>query len=653
MPIKFTCSCGAKLTAKEAHIGRKTHCPECNTALWVPRRSTRRSSREAHIRFACTCGKRIRARPEKAGKKVGCPQCGEVHRVPVPEADSRPLREPAVPVPAGPQPDDGEEPDEEYALAPEPEDEQTGGRDEDDVGTADREGDGPESEVAEESDDGYALAPEPEHERAARHSRGGDAIEMNDEAEPSEPDEKVPAAPKPAEPVEPYDMGDDLALADDSSEELAATAEPKDSEDEEDADTPQKRSRERRSRSDDDDDHARPRPTKALKVKLDDPTKAECTSCAGLVEADALICTHCGLDFSTGAYVAMSRDLTQASRDMGDEGIRAADLTQYFSVTKPVDAAVAGIYQVLNGYLLYLPYAGLLAVAARLSGILAHHASEDAEAQLVLGIGFGLFILFAWSGFVGCVKDALFQRDFGIERFAYYGIIHFLRFGLSVLITVPLWVGWGYVFAKLWVWVMGLAINWMLKVLIGFSVFTLPAGVGLGLVFIPCLAVLEQTNPFDAALRGTKFAVRYAHKLVGLAVTLLLIGGVSTSVLTLFYTMARAMLWAVLPQLVYDTLNVLVLSVVAAGMSGETLASLMMLYLSHEEDNERLKRIQSKIKGPYCRVWPVYAAMVLATILPFLFGAWEASLGERGVLFNSEVLKGSPLQAMLGDEEEE
>ena len=64
------------------------------------------------------------------------------------------------------------------------------------------------------------------------------------------------------------------------------------SEDEEDADTPQKRSRERRSRSDDDDDHARPRPTKALKVKLDDPTKAECTSCAGLVEADALICTH-------------------------------------------------------------------------------------------------------------------------------------------------------------------------------------------------------------------------------------------------------------------------------------------------------------------------------------------------------------------------
>jgi len=189
-------------------------------------------------------------------------------------------------------------------------------------------------------------------------------------------------------------------------------------------------------------------------------------------------------------------------------------------------------------------------------------------------------------------------------------------------------------------------------VLIAFSVFTVPVGVGLGLVFIPALAVLEQTNPFDAALRGMKFALRYAHKLVVLGATLILFGGVSTMALGLFYTMFQALFWAVLPPLIYDTLNLLVLSIVTAGLAGEMLASLMMLYLSHEESNDRLKRIQSKIKGPYCRVWPVHVAMVLAAILPFLFGVWEMRLGGRGAIFEAEVLKGSPLQAMVGGEEE-
>jgi len=113
------------------------------------------------------------------------------------------------------------------------------------------------------------------------------------------------------------------------------------------------------------------------------------------------------------------------------------------------------------------------------------------------------------------------------------------------------------------------------------------------------------------------------------------------------------MLWAVLPQFIYDTLNILVTSIIVAGLTGEMLASLMMLYLSHEEDNERLKRIQSKIKGPYCRPWLVYVAMVLAAILPFVFGAWEQSLGGRGAIFDSELIRQSPLQAVLGSSEEE
>lgn len=560
MAIKFTCDCGAKLTARDVRAGSKTQCPTCGRILRIPQPDTGAGPALPAIRFSCSCGKRVKARAEKAGKRVGCPRCGAVLQVP--HVSQRPAQE-DVPLP-------GQEP------APQPAGQPLGEPDAEDEDISD-----------------YDLMPPPEEQ-----------------------------APVPSD--ETFGFDDEFGLKEDSDEDLAGPQEPQATP----ASTHPSHADAGEPDYPDDDDQPKPRrrTTQALLLPGGGPGEALCATCGGAVPVDSVVCTHCGMNFHTGAMVAVSEELSATSREMSDEGIRTTELTKFFSATGPVQAAMAGVQQVIGGFVLYIPYAGLLAAAVHGFAIMKSFAKDDPTTGIVLAVVSGLFSLFMWAGFVGCVKDGVFQRFFGIERLLHHGATHMLRFGLTVLLSVPLWIGWWLGTALALGGAIGLPLSWWVKVPLALVTCVAAVAFALWLLFLPSLAVLEQTNPVTAVIRGTRFVCRQGHRIMGLAVTLLFLGGIGVGWLWLFYTGAKTMLWAVMPPVAFHTLNLLMTSIIVSGLWGDVLASLMMLYLSHQDDNERLLRIQSKLKGPHCRAWLVRVAMVLALTLPFLFAVWNAKV---------------------------
>jgi DNA-directed RNA polymerase subunit RPC12/RpoP len=78
MPISFTCRCGKALTVADEHAGKRTRCPRCNTALYVPSPA----GAAAQVIVKCRCGGQFKAKPEHAGKRFPCPKCGSTVEVP-------------------------------------------------------------------------------------------------------------------------------------------------------------------------------------------------------------------------------------------------------------------------------------------------------------------------------------------------------------------------------------------------------------------------------------------------------------------------------------------------------------------------------------------------------------------------------------------
>lgn len=536
MTIKFTCSCGAELSAKDACAGRKTECPKCGRVMRIPQHSTGGADDVQYIHFVCSCGKHIRVRAEKAGKNVGCPKCGKVHRVEIPDHEARPAKGEA----------------EEYLV---------------------------DSRLEVDMGSGEDLAVGP---RPASEPKSGSR-------QPPTPAKTTKKAKQPA----PRDDGEGS-------------------------------------------DATTPRPTTALKVDAGDHEHVKCASCGGIVPRTALICIHCGMDYRTGAFVSVSDELDQASHHMSQEGIHAADLTRHFCVPGPVQAAIAGLFQVVTGFTLYVLCAGLLAAGARLAGVIAQYADGHNGMMVLMGGGFCLVSAFLCAGFWGCVKDGVFERLFGIERFLHHGMTHLIRVSSSLALTAPFWFALWVLCARGWAWLLSLGLGWPAKTSIGLPLLVAAVAAGLSLLLVPILAILEQTGPIPAVVSGTRFLLRHGHKVLGLAAAWIVAAGACVGGLSLLHTVASTMRPETLPRLVYDTLNVLAISVVAAGLIGQVSAALMALYLSHQSDNEHLLAVQDKIKGPRCRPWPTRAAVVAALSLPVLFGFWEETLTGQVALFRAK-----------------
>ena len=284
-----------------------------------------------------------------------------------------------------------------------------------------------------------------------------------------------------------------------------------------------------------------------------------------------------------------------------EEGIHAGDLQRYFNATGGVAAARAGILQVLNGYVLYIPYACTLAVLSAGAGFLIHKCSGSVGAQIAITAGAALLFVAAWVGFVGCIRDGIFQRYMGVERFLYYSVARLPWFLVACILVVPLVLGvfFGMTAAIGQVWVWGAANNapffafLLTLVVVYLAVFFL-----LLCFLIPALTVVEGTDAFRAFAHGIIFIVFNLHRLLALACALVVIGGVAVFVMWILMKIGLAFFGTLMPDVMKDVLRDVIATFLLAGIFGEALCSILLLYLSHVDDPERLEQVRRAAKGP-------------------------------------------------------
>ena len=293
------------------------------------------------------------------------------------------------------------------------------------------------------------------------------------------------------------------------------------------------------------------------------------------------------------------REAERAAREQGSqEGLRARDLANYFNATEGVEAAKAGVLQVLNGFWLYLPYAAIMACLGSLHVIaLAKWASTPRQA-LLWSIFFVALELVVFVGSLGCLKDAIFQRDMGIERLFYHGFRRLIPFFIAAVMTAPLaiamFLGLSALFVALWTWdftlfvKLPLYITWLLAATLCFEI----------VMFIPALTVLEERGPIMAAYNGLKFAAFRIWPIITMCVALLFIGGGVALLVWILHKAAVLWLYLMFPDWVNLLISNLVSSFVLCAILMEIMVSMMLLYLSHVEDPEELEHIRQTCKGP-------------------------------------------------------
>lgn len=339
-----------------------------------------------------------------------------------------------------------------------------------------------------------------------------------------------------------------------------------------------------------------------------------CPGCKNSLPEAAVLCVNCGFDLRSNCVAhapAGQPDPRIAA------GLHAADLVSYFNITGGVEAAKAGITQVLNGMWLYVPLALISAIMWQVGAILM---AKDWAAGLVFAavlqplVGTILF-----AGLIACVRDGVFQLEFGIERLLYNCARYWPSFVLGVLLNVPFWALAG---------VAGVALAKVIgSETLGLSAkiaLAIPLGLGgviwiglLGLL-LPVATVIEGGSPvklFDHVLR---FGLTQAHKLFALGVCIMLIGGGSVAFVGFLYINVGPSLVAVMPFALFAALSLIAVSIISFGYLGEIIASLSLLYLSSIEDNSRLIAMRDRPAGPELN--PVLTKASLAVLLALTVG---------------------------------
>lgn len=573
MAINLICVCSKHMSLPDKYAGEHVQCPDCQAMLHVP--SPEEDQRLT--RWHCDCGMRLKARAQAAGRKVKCPQCAKM--VAVPGRKTRPPK-------SSPPPSDTPSPDaatREYAPMVAP----------------------PET----------PITPLPPKKPSSQPPADIDISRQLPAASPPPPDhdtvlddEDIDVSQQsPAAIPEPTPSGDARGTAT-----FEAALEPSDAV-EDIVLTP-----------DDSNIEIPPGLTSPSELSLGEPQEYSVEAPPALSPPKPPpLAKPVTIPLAQAAFVPESVSAlppppatNEAASDDedADEGIRAALLTKYFNVQGGVEAAKAGVWQVVNGYWLYIPCALLYGCFYFLALVLARFSGEGpaaAFAALVFPVAGGVFVL---GGLLGCVADGVFERSFGIERLAANGARHAANVFGTILLMSPIIAG----IAVLWVFLTAWAASGGFGMLLLFLFLGMLGSVLMGsLVLTPLtVAVLERVNPFVAVGRGVLFLARNAFSIIALTIVSVLIGCGSVAVFRIAWSFAKPFLFSA-PPWVYFGLHVFMSGLILSALAGQLAASIMLLYLSSLRDEDRLRDIQLRLRGP--ATWPLllYATMLLAAVALF------------------------------------
>ena len=686
MAIKFKCRCGRSLTAKDEYEGQKSKCPVCGAMVVVPKKVTRIAPDlppegllepgNQTVKFCCDCGKHIRARVDQIGKRVGCPRCGHALVVPPgrPSAAPAPRQEDSTAETKAVRPpsfalEGSAEPDRAYDELDSSYDIDFASRE--DLGAAPKASPPPPSEPM-PSDDAMEVEPREENVSAAEEpatpppSEAGppsDTYELDDSFEdvdfasaedlgrafrpPSEPASPSPTpnseTPEPRAPTEdvektetpplfhldsmPPEPETDEDIAPDAAKaalktdyaEVAeegtydvAEVEPSPSE---------------LPMADISDEESPPEAEGPATPKLEGSGK--CPYCGKRIEPGAVVCTYCGRYTRTGAAVAVSGEVAEADESI--EGIRQRELSSYFNAVGPIDAAWMGMLHVRHGMLLYLIYACLSAATARGVVLLRHYAADGSQGLLVGQILLACASMYFLAAFLGCIKDSVFQRYLGIERFFYHGGRYFLWFTLTCLVIAPAYAGIGLGCAALIRRVAAASAGFFGVLLVAIVLGLVAGTLCLALACPIVVGVVEAADPIRALGRGLGFAFRHFWKLAGLVVSLVVVSGMSVGGLYFLLVFVTPMFLRALPPPVYDTIQVMIGSFFYAALLGLASESLMLFYLSNLGDEEKLQQIQGTTAGPGANALLLRGSVVVLVGMVVGAGYWVHRVGAGDV----------------------
>lgn len=294
-----------------------------------------------------------------------------------------------------------------------------------------------------------------------------------------------------------------------------------------------------------------------------------------------------------------------------EEGIRAYELSSYFNADTGIAAMRSGVYQVLNGYWLFIPYVLITGCMSNVMQLLLTHTAVQPGAAIGMLAAYALFGVFLLGGFLGCIKDGVFERAMGIERLLYHGAMNFLNVLGMCVIMAPLFAVafWGLILV-----VAAMAI-WLGP---GFlSLVLCPWAFLFGFVLISqvCLipvevCVIERRNPITSLIRIARFIGHHAGQLISLTLASAAHAVFLLFLLSLIWFFVNLWLLILLPFWLRVALSTLAGSLMWTLVFGQMIASFMVLYLSGTDEGH-LQEIRSKLRGPGANPILLYAVILI------------------------------------------
>lgn len=239
------------------------------------------------------------------------------------------------------------------------------------------------------------------------------------------------------------------------------------------------------------------------------PPKGACCVCA------KLLCARCVCEVEGSVYCQSCMTTAGAFRGTHEEraeGLVTKSYKAYFNADTGIAALRSARLTLMNGRVVSAFMVALSFLLYYLQPIAGHY-TKSAVAPIALGVAQVFAMIFLECAFVGCVRDALFQKAFGIGRFFHYGARYFLRYFLCFLIF------YGVVVAAYFALALQLAQSQRSRVpaLIAFCVALI--AIATLFFYARLLVVLEDASPFAAVRRSVAFGLRYWKKVLFLAVT--------------------------------------------------------------------------------------------------------------------------------------
>ncbi len=300
------------------------------------------------------------------------------------------------------------------------------------------------------------------------------------------------------------------------------------------------------------------------------PPKGACSACA------KLLCARCVCEVEGAIYCQSCMTTTGTfrggPREERAEGLVTKSHKAYFNASRPVAALGSARLTVMNGWVLWALMVGLAFFLYYLQPIAAHY-TESRVVPYSIGVVQLFALLFIECAFVACIRDALFQREFGIGRFFHYGARYFLRYFLCALAY------WGVLLAAFVALGLQLFFYGQGKVLplIGFLVGLI--GVHILFAYARILVVIEDAGPFEALGRSVAFGTRHWGKVLVLALLCGCAGGIMVVKGTGIFFFLPSWL-ALLARNLFVSLAI-----------GTQIAADMVLYLSLLPDEDSFRKV--------------------------------------------------------------